>query len=212
MPETTRRHHRLKGVRPLLLLFALSTAGFGQLISVGVRGGVPVTNFLDAVNGRDWSVDSTGDQFIVGPTVALNLPLGLSIQADALYRRVGYEYTRIGNNTFATAKTNAWQFPIMGKWAFLPGPIKPFVEGGVAFQKISDWTLIGDAFRDSGALTNNPTVGATFGVGIQLKLGRVRIEPEARYTRWGVDAVNNPIDTIAKINRHQGDFLVGITF
>ena len=68
-------------------LFFLSSA-FGEILSVGVRGGVPFTGALSdlTTHGVDIVTRSFSDsnQYIVGPMVELHLPLGLSIEAGRL--------------------------------------------------------------------------------------------------------------------------------
>lgn len=184
-----------------------------QILSVGVRGGVPITDFFDSIQGQTSSFVNNTNRYVVGPTVSLNLPFGFSIQADALYRRTGVEYTRVGSGTAVTATSNSWQFPIQGKLTLLPGPIRPFISAGPSFQRLSRIKELPSTVTNPGSLNNDTTIGFTFGGGVQLRLGgRFRIEPEFRYTRWGSDSLANPFNTIFNVNRNQGDFLVGIVF
>ncbi len=71
---------------------------------------------------------------------------------------------------------NAWEFPLMLKWnlpVLSERRLRPFVEGGVAFRSA----------QDVNAVQLSP-VGATFGAGLALHLGSLRIAPTLRYTRW----------------------------
>jgi hypothetical protein len=43
-------------------------------------------------------------------------------------------------------------------------------------------------------------------------MGRVRISPEFRYTRWGGENLRDPISALLRTNRNQGDFMLGLTF
>jgi len=43
-------------------------------------------------------------------------------------------------------------------------------------------------------------------------MGRVRISPEFRYTRWGGENLRDPINALLRTNRNQGDFMLGLTF
>ncbi len=98
----------------------------------------------------------------------------------------------------------------------MPGPIKPFIDVGPTFQKITGFktvgTLVTNPSQFPSQLNNDPTVGFTFGGGIQLKLGHLRIEPELRYTRWGSPAFGDVPGAILGTNLNQGDFLIGVTF
>jgi opacity protein-like surface antigen len=193
----------------------MSFGASAQILSVGVRGGVPITDFFNSIEGQTSSFVNNTNRYIVGPTVSLNLPFGFSIQGDALYRKLGAEYTRVGfgSGTAVSATSNSWQFPILAKMTLLPGPIRPFVNGGPSFQRLSRIEELPTTISNPSSLNNDTTIGFTFGGGVQLRLGRrVRIEPEFRYTRWGSDALANPFNTIFNVNRNQGDFLVGILF
>jgi hypothetical protein len=48
---------------------------------------------------------------------------------------------------------------------------------------------------------------------LELKISRLRIAPEIRYTRWGADN-KATVGTLVSIvsNTNQGEFLVGISF
>ena len=54
--------------------------------------------------------------------------------------------------------------------------------------------------------------GLVFGGGVAFKFGPVRISPELRYTRWGSENFRDPIGSLLRTNKNQGDFLLGILF
>src|SRR5579872_6394773 len=119
-----------------LLLFAC-TAAYGQLLSYGVVGGVPVTNLIKFF-GDSGEASSITNRYIVGPTVELRLPFGLGVEAEALYRHFSYRsITALGLSGFETQTTTSgnWEFPILLKKHFTFGPIHPFVDAGVSFDK-----------------------------------------------------------------------------
>ena len=96
---------------------------------------------------------------------------------------------------------NSWEFPILGKYHFLPLPlIKPYVEVGPSFRALGH-----AASYFSGS-------GFTLGGGIELKISRLRIEPEIRYTRWGSDSASAIAAGSTPSNVNQAAFLVGIAF
>jgi hypothetical protein len=80
-------------VRKFIFFFLFATPAFPQLISVGVKGGVPLTD--------PWQVFGAGSlrpqmsygvrRYVVGPTAEVHLPLHLSFEVDALYRRTGFD-------------------------------------------------------------------------------------------------------------------------
>lgn len=78
-------------MKPLLIFVLLLTpAASGQLISVGVRGGAPFTGAFTSVTDippPDYDkIYSGSKEYIAGAMVELHLPLGFSVEGDALYR------------------------------------------------------------------------------------------------------------------------------
>jgi opacity protein-like surface antigen len=124
-----------------------------------------------------------------------------------------------------TAQTtaNSWEFPILIKWAVLPGPVRPFVDAGASFRHISGVKQVQQSILQplglSTSSTSNPVEfhkatdeGFVFGGGLEFKLGKLRITPELRYTHWGSENFHDPVASLLRTNRNQGDFLLGITF
>ena len=194
----------------IAILFVIAAASAGaQTFSFGLKGGVPLTNgFSDfSSTGVDTITRtfSTSKQYIIGPTVELHLPLGLSVEADALYHPLNLAVVTqvVPQPAPATTSDNkgTWQFPILGKFRFPFPVVKPYVEAGPSFRaKSSDISWISDR-------------GFTTGAGVELKLGRVRLGPELRYTHWGSDALPKPsvlFNPPSKTN--QAEFLLGISF
>src|SRR5260370_36426915 len=121
----------------LLLIFS-SGAVFAQPLSFGLKGGLPMTNFIDTVSGSSSTVDSVTNRYIVGPTAELRLPFGLGVEIDALYRHFNYHSsTSIVAISTLRATGSDWEFPLLLKKRFGVGPIHPFVDAGVNFNKVS---------------------------------------------------------------------------
>jgi hypothetical protein len=188
----------------------LVIGAFGQSLSVGIRGGVPFTGALSdlTTHGVDVISRSFSDsnEYIIGPMVELHLPLGLSIEANALYRplnvttenQVAPQLTvfRTSNNV------SSWEFPIMGKFRIPVLPlVKPYVGAGPNFRV---------AGSNLSFISNK---GLAVGLGVELKISKLRIAPEIRYTRWGSDN-KATVGTLVSIvsNTNEGEFLVGISF
>jgi hypothetical protein len=210
-----------------LILFALlsSISLCAQFFSVGVKGGVPITDAFNAVQGDQTSYFTSTHRYIIGPTAQVNLPLGFSVEVDALYKRLGFQYQQNTVDGTVTAQTvaNSWEFPLLVKWAFLPGPIRPFVDAGASFRHITGVDQFRQTLLVIGGQTNSSTsnpaelnkstdAGFVFGGGLEFKLGKLRITPELRYTRWGGEVFRDPVNALLQTNRNQGDFLLGITF
>lgn len=211
--------------RILLLMFGC-TAAYGQLLSYGVKGGLPLTDFIDTTSGSQAAVSSITNRYIVGPTVELRLPFGVGIEAEALYRH--FSYRSVSNlvdaiSTLTTTSGN-WEFPILLKKRFTYGPIHPFVDAGVSFDKIAGvsqtlQTLALPSHTTTSSsgnpaeLKNDFTAGVTLGGGIDVNLLLLRISPEIRITRWGSQQFNGIIGGGSlSSNLNQAEFLVGFTF
>jgi hypothetical protein len=181
-------------MRRLILLASLSfvpSLAFSQrLFSYGWKGGVPLT---DAISG------SRSKNYVIGPMVELNLPLGFSIEADALYRPLNFT-TAPSSGRIISDDIGSAEFPILVKYHFLHTPIvKPYAEAGPMFRHVGS-----TASYLSGR-------GFALGGGIDFKLLVVKISPELRFSRWGSDSIPT-IATFPSSNRNQAEFLIGLAF
>ena len=175
-------------MRPLLIAVLLSAPLSAQLINFGVKGGVP---FNDAIQAAG-SFSSNFSRWTVGPVLELNLPKGLGLEFDALYRRTGYSTSNVYNS-------GSIEFPLLVKYKF-PGTLaRMYLDGGFVFRHIGDIPL----------LQNADSKGFVFGAGFRYNLGLVKISPEIRYTRWDNEPFQLPN---LKSVRNQTEFLIGITF
>jgi hypothetical protein len=219
----------------LLLIFS-SAASFAQPVSFGfgVKGGLPLTDFINTVSGSRTTVSSVTNRYIVGPTVELRLPFGFGVEADALYRHFSYNSTASLVDVLSTLRTtsNNWEFPLLLKKRFGGvGPVRPFVDAGVNFNKITGLSqtvsnlvfpnrLTTTSNSNPAELKNDFTAGFTMGGGVEIHLLLLRISPEIRYTRWGNQqfsgifpaGVPSGISGSLTSNQNQAEFLVGITF
>ena len=194
----------------------------GDRISLGVKGGVPITDALNTAQGVSSSYFTNTKRYLVGPTVEFHLPARFSIEVDALYKRLGYQYEASGPDVTATTVANTWEFPVLGKFEILPGPVRPFIDFGASVrhlsgirqvrQTISGVTLNQVEIDNPAEFNKSNDFGLVFGAGIAFKMGRVRISPEMRYTRWGGENLRDPVNALLRTNRNQGDFMLGITF
>ncbi len=207
----------------LLLIFS-SGAVFAQPLSFGLKGGLPMTNFIDTVSGSYSTVDSVTNRYIVGPTAELRLPFGLGVEIDALYRHFNYHSsTSLVAISTLRATGSDWEFPLLLKKRFGVGPIHPFIDAGVNFNKVSGLsrtvtTLVFPNVTTSNSasseLKNDFTAGFTLGGGVEFHLLLLKITPEIRYTRWGNQQFSGIFPTGGSLtsNQNQAEFLVGFTF
>jgi len=198
----------------------------GQPLSVGVKGGIPFTDFLETVSGDRALLSSSQNHYIVGPTFELRLPAGFAVEIDLLYRRFSYNLTTTLVNGISSARTtgNDWEFPLLVKKRFSSGQIRPFVDAGLNFNKIgglkqSIQSIVSGQFSNvtnsskPPELKNDFSTGFVAGVGLELNLLFLKISPEIRYTRWGAERFSSVFSTGSlNSNQNQGEFLVGFSF
>src|SRR3982751_2026923 len=104
-------------MRPVCLLLLTAAAAFSQPISFGIKGGMPMTDFVDAASSGRFTASSVTNRYIVGPTLELRLPFGLGVEADVLYRHFSYStngIAAIGANAASIVtdtSSGAWEFP-----------------------------------------------------------------------------------------------------
>lgn len=206
----------------LFLGLALAVPGWSQILSFGVKGGVPITD------GFPSSSAAYERRYTVGPTVEVHLPLHLSFEVDALYRREGEggSYTRYFDQPSPVliverARVNDWQVPFLLKWQVGSRSIRPFIDGGATYRHVSGQTAtqLYESYPSfavvsttaPGVVLNGSSAGVTFGAGVSAKLLLLRISPELRYTHWSSTPwIGNSLEAHATAN--QFDFLVGFTF
>ncbi|MGH9632030.1 MAG: outer membrane beta-barrel protein [Bryobacteraceae bacterium] len=208
------------------VLFFGSSGAFAQPISVGVKAGLPLTDAFDVASGEDREYFSDTKRYIVGPQVELRLPAGFGIEFNALYTKLEFSsVSRVAGsalNSFTDA--NSWEFPLLLKYKF-GGPsvgvaaVRPFVDVGASFRRLSDITQIGDFItggpREDEAvpeLRDKNSTGFVIGGGLEIRALFLRISPEFRFTRWGTENFREGVAGLLSTNRNQGQFLVGFSF
>ena len=182
-------------------------------LGVGIRGGVPLTDFFDNVNSGNFILKSSTHRYIVGPTVELRLPAGFGVEADALYRRFNYDFNLVDIFTNNRTSGNAWEFPILLKYRFPTPLVRPYVDAGVAFDTLSGvkQTIVNAVAPNRQPTQNDTTKGFVIGFGVGVHAAIIHVSPEFRYTRWGSSHFSLPAGG-ALSNQNQAEFLLGITF
>lgn len=187
-----------------LLLMGCAGLAFSQPFSAGVKAGLPLTDFLNTVNGV---TSTTTNRYIVGPMVELRLPFGFGVEFDALYRH--FDYTDLvgsGVNAITSiGHSGDWEFPLLAKYKFPSHIVRPYVEGGVSWDTLSGLTSATGLTAQNGTVT-----GVVLGAGVDIHALVIHIAPELRYTRWTSQHFN--IANALSSNQNQAEFLVGITF
>src|SRR5579864_5968052 len=114
----------------LLVSGLLSTTAAGEIFSYGLLVGTPLTDVTQTttIAGINYLRNST--LFTIGPTLQLNLPAGLRLEIDALYRPVAYQIA----TTAVTSNVSASQFrfPVLVERHLGSFPVlKPYAEAGL---------------------------------------------------------------------------------
>jgi hypothetical protein len=188
------------------LLFLAASVLAAQNISVGIRGGVPLTDAFDATRNAIGGFENIPKRYTIGPTFEVRLPMRLGITFDILYKRIAYEQIEVNNVVF-THTSNSWEFPIMLRYRFGEGNLRPFVAGGPTFDRIS-----AGAVRDPVEFVKKSTAGIVLGAGVEVRALLIRVTPELRYTHRGAEHFVDAVGGLLKSNRQQAEFLVGLTF
>ncbi len=212
-------------MKPLCLLFLSAAAAFSQPFSFGVKGGMPMTDFLNAARTQNFTASTTTNRYIVGATAELRLPFGLGVEADVLYRHFRYSSSGISsitsNLTNMDTTAGAWEFPILAKYRFNGKIVRPFVDAGVAWDKLSGLTqtvksVVASVTKSTttstpAELSKDVTRGYVMGGGVDVKVLLIHISPEVRFTRWGAKHFIDP-NGLLNSKQNQAEFLLGITF
>ena len=108
-------------MRLLFLLCLEVTAAYSQPFSFGVKGGVPLMDFVNTTqNSFPISAISNTNRYIVGPTVEFHLPAGLAVEFDALFRHYNYQATTRGVDTLSSTSATSNARARFAKTAGIP--------------------------------------------------------------------------------------------
>ncbi len=201
-----------------VIIVGLFTApAFPQKLSVGVKAGARLTGDLQAGSQRA----SESKWYTLGPSVLFVLMPPLSLEFDALYKRVGTssDYSYFGSRRTERDRSNSWEFPILARCSLLSRVPAPYLSGGYSFRTISGsgtGAVSGPYYQPSPLTYNYSTYyknssGLVIGGGMEINAWFLKISPEIRYTRW----LNMSIKqyggqgTFIKSTQNQIEILVG---
>jgi len=222
MPDLGTRLLDLFHMKSFLLILLGCASLAAQPISVGVKGGLPLTEFVDTFSDGGVTLRSS-NHLIIGPSVELRLPGGIGVELDALYRRFNYNANSSVVNSILHIDTsgNHWEFPLLLKKRLGgEGPVHPFVAAGFSFSKLSGLKSVVTnpqstlTLNQPAELKNDFATGVVIGGGIDIKALLIHIIPEIRFTRWNRDQIDGTIIPTRSLssNRNQAEFLIGVTF
>jgi hypothetical protein len=210
-------------MKPLFLLLLIGGAALAQPFSAGIKAGLPLTDFLSEVQGTS---TTTTNRYLFGPEVEVRLPLGLSVEFDAIYRHFSYTNVlgSVGNSVTSIGSSGNWEFPLVAKYKFPSKIVRPYVEAGVAWDTL---TGLKNTVTENvcGPTTANPvcnvvvapptasskgTMGVVIGGGVDIHAIIIHVSPEIRFTRWAQEYFN--LSGVLNSGKNQAEFLVGFTF
>jgi len=178
---------------------------YAQPIGGGIKLGVPFTDAFESISTQ--SFQASPQRFVVGPYVEVRLPDKLSIEVDALHQNLDFFSSGVSLNS------GQWEFPIVVKHRFLPGPIKPYFEGGIAFSRLSDVQAL--------VVNHTQNFGIVAGGGAEIHFLNLKLSPEIRYDGWIFRNFDTSIPgvppgglfpALLQSHRNQLAFLVGFGF
>lgn len=204
---------RLSGMRTIgtalaLVVLGAVTAG-AQALSVGVLGGAPFTDVVNAVNQNNVNFVSKSTNFTIGPALQVNLPLSLRFEVDALYRP--YSFSPMATAPLASANytvsASQWRFPFLLAYRFKFPVVKPFVEAGVSFDHLANISAAASNITSGpGALIRRSDASVVLGGGVDVKIPLIRLSGELRYSHQG----SPNFQAISNLN--QAEVLIGVHF
>jgi hypothetical protein len=165
-----------------------------QRIALGLIGGT--TLFHDVPTRSSAFVDSQApagtesgttyvsgrDALLLGPALEAPLLKNFFLEVDGFHHSIEVSRRTVLNSgevidSFSGAEGLTWEFPVLGKYKFATGGVKPFVEGGPSFRLLAE---------------NSSVCGITGGAGLEVRWKSLRIAPSLRFTHWGPQGYHTP--------------------
>jgi hypothetical protein len=210
---------------------------FSQGFHLGVKAGIPMTQYFETgVTGslHGGAVYSAATRrYTIGVSGEWRLTSSFGFEADAMYHRMGYvgivNYFDSANGNFQNSaievKGDSWDFPLLAKYRF-GHAIRPYVAAGGVVRYVGPVRGRGEQTAGSLAAETSSTVpldtdepselrkrfypGLTAGAGLEVRIGRFRVLPEFRYTRWTAN-ISAP-GGLLRFASNQAEFLAGVLF
>lgn len=178
----------------------------GRRVSIGAVIGANLPDQSHTATEATYQATWGPRRLVLGPLVELSLTPRFSVEGNALSRSSGIT-TRVTTGPgqvwkSASSWADPWEFPLLVKYRLSTGSYRPFLALGPSFRLSKEI---------AGAWLSN--YGAAAGVGLEMRMKRIRIAPALRYTHWGPDrsrVLDGPADS--GVSRNQVQLLVGISF
>ena len=229
------------GTAVACILLLAAPSAFGQHISAGIKAGVPLTDLLRN-NSRDarffGEFPTQTKRYTIGPVVDVGLLFGFGIEIGAMYKRFDQQSVAVTTTGYVvidedtgypiqyttglSAVGHSWEFPIAVQYRFFKSAIRPYVEGGVSLNRLSNVYSLQYAYTPSppqlpvtvfplrGSFTRH---GPMFGLGVDFKLRRMHVAPGLRYTQYNrLSSLTGCVSGPGCPSNKVVDILVGFTF
>jgi hypothetical protein len=181
--------------------------------------GVPATESFDTGFILRGSFVPTTARYVVGPALGVSLGSRFAAELSALYQPFSFRQSNV-IGVISSSKTTGslWQFPLLLKYRILEGPIAPYIAVGPSFQLVTNITENSITILAPATVVSHPQpdrrliAGFATGAGFGFSLGRLRISPEVRYTRWAAENFNFTESNHVGTNLNQVQLLVAFLF
>src|ERR1700733_1348730 len=150
----------------LFLLTAATLAAQDELPGFGVKAGLPLSS--TSLPGIPDSSESLF-RWTAGFSGEVPLFWHLSFEGGALIRKF----------SLGKQKQTDWDFPMLAKYRFHVKRFRPFIESGLSLSYESQETSGGAGVH---VTSYRYDTGPVAGAGLQFRRGRLRFEPELRFT------------------------------
>jgi len=185
-------------MRISIFALALMALPLHAQFSVGVRGGIPISDSFEAAQ----NYRNVPHRYLIGPTFEARLPFRFGVTFDMLYRNLEYR-----NGAAPGVSTKKMDFPIMVRYRLGKDGVRPFVAAGPTFNKFWGRDLLSPI-----EYVKSSSAGIVFGAGLDIKGPFFHFAPELRITHYGRENFKDPTGVLLKSKLNQADLIVGFTW
>jgi hypothetical protein len=112
---------------------------------------------------------------LLGPALEATLLKHIFLEVEAVHHSIEVSWRSVLQNgevfdSFSGTEARTMEFPVLGKYKFGSGRVKPFVEAGPSFRLQAE---------------NSSLVGIGAGAGLEVRWKNLKIAPGFRFTHWG---------------------------